>query len=325
MKKFSLWCDFVERAFLAKDFQALLAVGAINGATSNPSIFKNAISLSSAYDEQKEFFKAKKGKELYELLATSDIKFAAYSLLENYVSGDDGFISLELDPNFAYNKEASLLEAQRLAGIIAMPNLMIKIPATEESYEIMKELLAQGYNINATLIFSPEQTEKCLAAFKVGNEEYKKRFPSCPLPQAVISIFVSRFDTLLAKEYKINDNFQLGIKNANKCYNLIEKAKLENVRALFASTGTKSEALPKDYYIKELKFENAINTAPLDAIKVFLEKESAFKEAESDEALDEYFQALEREGINIKELYAKLLEDALQQFELAFEQLLNSL
>lgn len=325
MKKFSLWCDFVERDFLAKDFQALVAVGAVNGATSNPSIFKNAITSSSAYEEQKKYYKNKEAKEVYEILATSDIKVAAYSLLENYVNGDDGFISLELDPALAHNKEASLEEAKRLAGIIAMPNLMIKIPATEESYDIMKELLAQGYNINATLIFSPKQTELCLAAFQKGNEEYKKRFPSCPLPQAVISIFVSRFDTLLAKDYKIEDNFQLGIKNANKCYNLIEKAKLSNVRALFASTGTKSEALAKDYYLRELKFPNAINTAPLDAIKVFLKKESAFKEAESDEALEEYFQALAKEGIRIEELYAKLLEDALKQFELAFRQLLNSL
>lgn len=324
---FSLWCDFVERDFLSTEFKQLIENEAINGATSNPSIFKSAIISSSAYTKQKQDFKDKKGKDLYEILASTDIKIAANALLKNYAKDNDGFISIEVDPRFANDEFNSVKEGKEIAGMIKMPNVMIKIPATHEGFKAMKTLLAEGYNINATLIFSPTQTQNCLEAFKQANDEFKKRFPNSPLPKAVISIFVSRFDSLLdskLSEFGMKE-FEIGINNATKCYKIIENENLPNVRALFASTGTKSDKIPKDYYIKELEFENSINTAPLEAIKAFIQNKKQMKEPKSDEFIKDYFNQLQKNGIDMQEIYDKLLNDGLKQFEVAFSELLNSL
>ena len=109
---FSLWCDFLERDFIDKDFDELIKKGIINGATSNPAIFKNAILSSPAYDAAKEEFRKKEPKKLYEILATADIRSAAESLLKNFINGDDGFVSIEVDPYFADDAEAMYREGK---------------------------------------------------------------------------------------------------------------------------------------------------------------------------------------------------------------------
>ncbi|MSN95656.1 transaldolase [Campylobacter sp. FMV-PI01] len=324
---FSLWCDFVERDFIGGEFKELLNNQTINGATSNPSIFKSAILNSSAYLKQKEDFKHKKAKDLYEILATTDIKLAAQAMLKNFANKDDGFISIEVDPNLSDNANATYEEGKRLYGKIAMPNVMIKIPATEAGFEAMSDLMSKGVNINATLIFSPTQTKKCLDAFQSGTEKFKKRFLNADLPQGVISVFVSRFDRLM--DDKFNElgieKSKLGIYNATKCYHLIQEANLPNVRTLFASTGVKGDDLKASYYIDELMFKNAINTAPLETIKAFLEKKQEIKEPANQKILDEYFANLEKNEICMKDVYSKLLSDGLNQFEIAFDEILKSL
>lgn len=324
---FSLWCDFVEREFIASEFKELLESGVINGATSNPSIFKNAILTSHAYKKQKENFKDKKPKEIYEILATTDIRLAAEAMFKKFVNKDDGFISLEVDPNLSKNSKETCEEGKRLNGAIGMPNTMIKIPATDEGFEAMEKLISKGININATLIFSPKQTKKCLEAFKKGTDKFIKRFPDANLPQAVISIFVSRFDRLLDDKFdKVGlEKAKFGVINATKCYHLVQDANLKNVRALFASTGVKGDDLEKDYYIKELMFANSINTAPLETIKEFIKNKNEVKKPLSKEKVDKFFDSVEKAGFDIKEIYNELLNDGLKQFEVAFDEILESL
>ncbi|NLK65970.1 MAG: transaldolase [Campylobacteraceae bacterium] len=324
---FSLWCDFVERDFIDGEFRKLLKSEAINGATSNPSIFKNAILNSPAYTKQKEKFKHKTPKEIYEILATTDIRLAAEAMFKNFIDKDDGFISIEVDPSLSGDAKETYKEGKRLNATIGMPNVMIKIPATEAGFEAMEKLIAKGINVNATLIFSPKQTKECLKAFEKGTKKFKERFPKANLPQAVISIFVSRFDRLLDSEFeKVGiEKAKFGIVNASKCYHLIEDAKLENVRALFASTGVKGDDLEKDYYIKELMYKNSINTAPLETIKEFIKSKKMVKEAVSKGEVDKFFKKVENAGFNVKEIYSALLEDGLKQFEVAFGEILDSL
>jgi len=238
---FSLWCDFLERDFIDKDFDELIKKGIINGATSNPTIFKNAILSSSAYDAAKEEFRKKEPKKLYEILATADIRSAAESLLKNFINGDDGFVSIEVDPYFADDTEAMYREGKHLYGTIGMPNVMIKIPATKAGYEAMRDLLKKGISVNATLVFSPEQTAKCIEAIKEGIAGFRRYFPKASLPKTVISIFVSRFDRLLDEKMAAAGlpAGQIGIMNAAKCYNIIAKENLNYVKPLFASTGVK--------------------------------------------------------------------------------------
>lgn len=318
---FSLWCDFVERDFIKDDFVDLLQKGVVNGATSNPAIFKNAILNSPAYKEQKELFKDKDPKKIYEILATTDIRLAARSLLNNYIEEDGGFISIEVDPRLSDDEDGSYKEGKRLYSTIGMPNVMIKIPATKAGYGAMSSLLARGININATLIFSPSQTKECLEAIKEGTKLFKKRFgPEATLPSAVISIFVSRFDRLLDPNLEPKNRGKVGIYNATKCYHIIENANLSNTKALFASTGVKGDEYEKSYYIDELMFKNSINTAPLDTIKAFLESK---KELKTPLDLDEIDAFLDK--TDMKSAYEKLLKDGLVQFEVAFDEILKEL
>lgn len=327
MKKFSLWCDFIENSFLDNEFLALL--GKVNGATSNPAIFKNAILNSPIYKEKIAKLKGKKAKEIYEELAIADIQKAADKLAPYFYTKNDGFISIEIDPRFYDNTALSLGEAKRLFTAINKENVMIKIPATKASYEVMYELMKAGISVNATLIFSLEQSQKCFEALNEGliqfrknnillNANHAKKIKS---PKGVISIFVSRFDRLLNPKALEKD--RIGILNANLAYNNIIRNNEPNIRALFASTGVKGGDLPKDYYIKELLFENSINTAPLDAIYAF---KGDFKLKKPLMNFELYTELNKIISSNEREKACKiLLDDGLEQFCIAFEEILSAL
>lgn len=324
--KFSLWCDFIQRDFLDGEFKELVNDKIINGATSNPAIFKSAFG-TEIYKTAVKNSDKRHPKTLYEILATQDIKIAATRLIKNYANDDDGFVSIEVDPTLSNDTEATIAEGVRLYNSIKMPNVMIKIPATKAGFDAMSELISQGININATLIFSPEQAKGCLDAFKKGSEIYAKRYPNTPLPKGVISIFVSRFDRLLdAKMASKNlPTAQIGIMNATKIYHIIQDQNLPNVRALFASTGVKGDELRADYYVRELMFANSINTAPLDTIKAFIKEKTQPKTPSSKENINAFFQVVKNAQIDIEAAYKELLSDGLRAFEIAFDDIMRSL
>lgn len=325
--KFSLWCDFVERDFLNGEFVELINSGTINGATSNPAIFKSAFLTSSAYKSTIEQSERKHPKNIYETLAMQDIKIAANKLIKNFANDDDGFISIEVDPNLCDDTQGTIEEGVRLFNEMAMPNVMIKIPATKAGFEAMSALMARGISVNATLIFSPEQAISCLEAFESGTKIYEKKFPNTKLPQGVISIFVSRFDRLLDEKMRQSSlpAGQIGIMNATKIYKIIEARNLANVRALFASTGVKGDELSKDYYVKELMYKNSINTAPLDTIKAFISQNSEPKEAASDDSIERFFEVVKRADIDMSRVYKELLNDGIKQFVQAYEEIMKAL
>ncbi|MBT0741808.1 transaldolase [Campylobacter lari] len=323
MKKFSLWCDFIENEFLDHEFLDLIYSRTINGATSNPAIFKNAILNSAIYKEKIKKSNLKDKKALYEYLAVEDIAKAADKLAINYYENNDGFISIEIDPRLKDNTSSSLAEAKRLYTQISKENVMMKIPATEASYEVMQELMKNGISVNATLIFDFEQTKKCFEALNLGLKEFRKNNIAIKKePQAVISIFVSRFDRLLNNQ--VLDKNYIGILTATKAYNYIVKQNEANIRALFASTGVKGDDLEKDYYIKELLYDKAINTAPLDAIKAFKGKQIVFKEPLKDECIEKKLNANISKD-TLSKACKDLLDDGLEQFCIAYEDILKSL
>ncbi len=316
VKNFSLWCDFVERDFLKGEFVELLDKKVFNGATSNPAIFKSAFLTSPAYQEDREKLKDLDAKTVYEKLAIEDIKRAATVMTHLYETNNDGFISIEVDPALCDDASETIKEGKRLFKEIGKRNVMIKIPATEAGYKAMEELVKQGIHVNATLIFSPDQAKSCMEAFKRADNADA---------QCVVSVFVSRFDSKLDKQIASfgMQTAKLGIYNATKIYDLIEKYDLPNVRTLFASTGVKSEGLELDYYIKELLFKNAVNTAPLGTIKAFMSTKAIEKEPSSEYV--KYFEDLEKYGIDISRVYDELLEDGLSSFKEAFAQILKEL
>jgi transaldolase len=324
---YSLWLDFIERDFLKTKFSQLVEKGIINGATSNPAIFSNAIMTSPAYKEQLDTLKDKAPKEKYEALAIADIKLAAQLLRPLYDIGNDGYISLEVDPMLANDTKATVAEAKRLFKAVGEPNVMMKVPATKAGYSAMRQLLATGISVNATLIFSLSQARKCLKAMKKGLAVFESS--GGRRAEGVISVFVSRFDREL--DEKLNtmgiSGTLTGIYNAARIYRVIEKSGVPNVRALFASTGVKEPSdLPKDYYIRELYGRHCINTAPLATIEEYI------KTPQETETLPlgikvtkPYFEMLKDKGIDMNEVYDKLLHEGLVAFEESFAKMLDSL
>ncbi|GMB89856.1 Transaldolase Tal [Helicobacter ailurogastricus] len=333
MKDFYLWCDFIERDFLESGFQTLLKQGQIVGATSNPAIFAKALE-SQAYQAQiVELKNAKMGaKDIYEHLVIADIKRCAEILLPLWEKNKaTGYISLEIDPFLADKVGASVAEARALFGRVNMPNVMIKIPATKAGLETM-EHLAKDKNIplNATLVFDPERAKDCALALKKA-------------PMGVVSVFVSRLDTLANpllqdKANRLSQSTQaallnqFGIANALECYHRIQSVGASRVYPLFASVGTKEPNLPKDYYLQALRLEHSIITAPLEALKAYYETPSTpttpikhIKETMRDLGLDLDETPQDHDHINFNLGRDSLLFPGLKAFEDAFSKLLKAL
>ncbi len=319
---FSLWCDFIERDFLQKEFKEWINKGVINGATSNPAIFKEAFLNSPAYKEDREKLKGKDKKRIYELLAIKDIKTAANILKPLYEKNDDGFISIEVDPFLCDDAKGTIDEGERLFKEIGEENVMIKIPATTAGYEAMRELTKRGINVNATLVFSKEQAKNSLNALMEGIKENPKD------TKAVISVFVSRFDRKLdpiLKEKGLETGL-FGIMNASEIYRMIQNADFKNVKTLFASTGVKGEDYPKDYYVKELLYANVVNTAPLNTIEAFLQNDHyEIKTPPKEEEIEEFFEIMAKNGIDREEINETLIKEGIEAFKKAFEEILKEL
>ena len=346
MENFSLWCDFVEREFLATEFRAMIKRGEIKGATSNPAIFANAILSSGAYksDIAKLKGSGKNAKAIYENLAFSDIKSAAESLLPLWEKNpNDGFISIEIDPTLCDDSSKSIDEGVRIFKAINLPNVMIKVPATSAGYEVMNALYSKKISVNATLIFSQNQVKKCLEAFwessdsgldlaNGANRGGESRFDSSdssessanPTPKAVISIFVSRFDRYLEANPALNvgesnDSApKLGIYNAMKCYEIIQAFGNPHIRALFASTGVKGDKIPSAYYVEKLLLKNSINTAPLATIRDFIKLDSPLIKVAPN--IDEYLAQF-----SVEKIADELLNAGLEAFKNEFEKMLKSI
>ncbi|MDR0579130.1 MAG: transaldolase [Campylobacteraceae bacterium] len=329
LNNFSVWCDFLERDFLQNQFSNLVDSGIVSGITSNPVIFKNAILSSKAYNEDKIKSSEFSPEERYELMAIDDIRSAAKTLLQTHTANElDGFVSIEVNPLFANNAAKMTEEAKRLFKTINMPNVMMKIPATVDGYETIKDLISEGINVNATLVFSPLQAGKCLQAIENGFYIFQRRNPKKLFPKAVISVFVSRFDRKLDPILEANgmEKMKFGIMNASYIYQLVKEQKISSVRCLFASTGVSDAGVKPSYYITKLLYQNAINTAPLKAIESFMESLDTDERAcPSKQSIQEYFEEVKSKGVNINNVYMELLNDGLEQFKQAFNEMIDSL
>jgi transaldolase len=320
--KFSLWADFIERDYLDNEFRDLIDAGVINGATSNPAIFKNAILSSSAYKAQLDELDDLSPKQKYEAVAIFDIQKAADILKPLYDKGDDGYVSIEVDPYLCDDADATIAEGQRLFAEIDRDNVMIKVPATDAGYVAMEELTSCGIPVNATLIFKKEQAISCARAFENGMKKNGAKVDT------VISVFVSRIDRalddLLAKEgVEIGLS---GIYNSADIYAKIQEMNIEGCRTLFASTGVKGDSFPAHYYVENLLAYNSVNTAPIDTIKAFDTNGKKDKKLPiSDGMIKEHFEKLKSVGVDFETLLDTQIADGLEQFKDAFKEILEAL
>lgn len=320
--KFSLWADFIERNYLDNEFRELVEGGIINGATSNPAIFKNAILSSSAYKEQLSTLGSFSPKEKYEALAIYDIQKAADILKPLYDAGDDGYVSIEVDPYLCDDANGTIEEGKRLFSQINRKNIMIKVPATDAGYVAMRELVGSGIPVNATLIFKKEQAISCAEAFREGVAKNGSKVDT------VISVFVSRVDRALDDELSKNgvDVALSGVYNSANIYAEVQMMGVKGCRTLFASTGVKDDSLPAHYYIEKLLAYNSINTAPVDTIKAFHlngVKRSALPIPT--QIIEEHFEKIKSLGIDFNAVLDKQTSDGLKSFKDAFKDILESL
>jgi len=318
--RFSLWADFIERTFLDEGFKELIAKGVINGATSNPAIFKNAILTSAAYKEQLSSLGALSPKEKYEALAIFDIQKAADILRPLYDAGDDGYVSIEVDPFLCDDAEATIAEGLRLHKSINRPNVMIKVPATNAGYIAMESLASQGIPVNATLIFSVDQALKCAEAFERASQKASV--------DTVISVFVSRIDRAIDETLRAAGvrTGLMGIMNAADIYNRVEALRVPKCRVLFASTGVKGDEFRASYYIDELLAANSVNTAPIATIDAYVKGGDITLKLPLDAAtIREHQQRVANAGIVMDSVIEQQIAEGLEAFKDAFSEILSEL
>jgi len=321
-EKFALWADFIERDYLDNAFRQLISDGIINGATSNPAIFKNAILTSPAYKRQLAGLEGLSGKEKYEAVAIYDIQKAADILRPLYDAGDDGYVSIEVDPTLCDDAEGTIAEGRRLFETIARPNVMIKVPATDAGYKAMAALVASEIPVNATLIFSKAQALSCADAFEKGQAEGRR------VVDTVISVFVSRIDRALDTvlvEKGIAPALA-GNYNAAAIYSAIEAKGVTKCRTLFASTGVKGDDLRPSYYIDELLAPHSVNTAPVETIAAFVKNGDRTVKLPIDASrIEAHFKKIADAGIDFDAVVQKQIDDGLEAFKEAFGEILSEL
>jgi len=340
----SIWLDNLSRCLIESGKLKELAQMGVRGVTSNPAIFDKAISQSNDYDQRIAQL-AKEGKstfEIYDQLTVKDVQEAADIFLSVYEKTRclDGYVSLEVNPQLAHSVRETIAEGKRLWKKVNRPNLMLKVPATEAGFSAIEELLAEGMNVNATLIFSEEQYSKTAQAYVRGIKRLEEKKGDLAAAHSVASVFVSRIDTAVdalldeasgLKGRAAAANTNLIFKKSREIFSSQEfrelKSKGANVqRPLWASTGTKNPAYSPIKYVRELIAQGTVNTMPDNTLEAFLKsqevKEALTVDASGAVAAIDRLKAL---GIDINAVCATLLKDGLAQFENSFDSLLKAI
>ena len=342
----SIWLDSLSREMIKSgELDNLISIG-ISGITSNPTIFEKAISSSNLYDSQiKQLINKgeKESTDIFNYLAIEDIKNACDLLMSTYIKSEkkDGFVSIEVNPQLAFNSNKSIEEAIELFTKISRPNVMIKIPGTKEGMEAITSLTSKGINVNVTLLFSREMYNSAAKAYIKGLDIRKVNgFNDLENISSVASFFISRIDTQVDKnlDKKSDLKGKIAIANAKLAYqdylnifNSEEFKKLSgsgaNVqRLLWASTSVKDPSFKDLMYVENLIGKNTVNTLPLDTILSLIDHgvvnntlEKKFSES------SRIIKSLEKQNIKLQEITSKLLKDGVIQFEDSYKSLINGL
>ncbi len=348
----SLWLDYLKRSLIEQgELRRLIERDGLKGVTSNPSIFEKAIGQSDEYDEALRQFQAEADhgiSAIYEHLAIADIRAAADVLRPVYdeSAGRDGYISLECSPYLANDTAGTVEEALRLWATVDRSNLMVKVPATAAGIPAIRRLIGAGLNINVTLLFSVEAYRQVVEAYIAGLEDLAGSGGDVGKVGSVASIFVSRVDTAVDKrldtlaDRPAAERFRgtVAIANAKRAYahyqaafsaprwQALASAGAKTQRLLWASTGTKNPAYKDTMYVEGLIGRETVDTMPPATMDAFRDHGAVTPDAvernvEDAEAL---LDGLEQLGVSLDEITAGLVEDGVQQFADAFDQLLGA-
>jgi transaldolase len=351
----SVWVDFLSRESIrGGHLQELLDVDAVVGATSNPSIFQKAMSVGEAYDEQLRELAAEglDARDTFWRLAERDIKDACdlFRPIWDGGSGRDGYVSLEVAPDLAYDTLATFEEAMRIHETVDRANLMVKIPATKPGLAAIEDVIAQGRSINVTLIFSLRRYAEVAESYIRGLERLVAAGGDPRAVASVASFFVSRIDTEADRRLdEIEASAQgggvanslkgrLAVANARLAYqhyrSLFRGPRWEFLagkgatpqRVLWASTSTKNPAYPDTLYVEELIGPDTVNTMPEETIRAYQDhgRPQGRLQAEVVQAR-KLLEELERVGVDYEDLTETLEREGVQKFSDAFEELVAAL
>ncbi len=349
----AIWLDYLSRAFIREGkLKQLVDRDGLKGVTSNPAIFEKAIGHSADYDDQIARLIANgmhDARAIFRELAVADIKAAADVLLPVYraTNGADGFVSMEVAPDLAHDTDATMREARALWQAIGKPNLMIKVPATEAGLPAIRDLTAEGINVNITLLFARDMYERVAEAYIQGLEKQPADRPLGTMA-SVASFFVSRIDGRIDEE--IEDKFntagdadraalqrargRTAIANAKLAYQqykhifagprwkALAKRGARPQRLLWASTGTKNKAYSDVLYVETLVGLDTVNTLPPETMDAWRDhgKPAATLETCVTES-EAILASLEKAGISLQKATTELTADGVKKFEEAADKL----
>ena len=351
----AIWLDFIDRTILKNgELARRIRDDAVTGMTSNPTIFEKALAEGAAYDDQ---IRSAAGEftamELFELVETTDVRDACDIFRPTYDSmhGADGFVSIEVSPGAANDAGATVEEATRLWKTVGRPNAFVKVPGTMEGAKAVRQLTANGININITLLFAIDAYARVIDAYMAGLEDRLAAGKDIASLHSVASFFVSRVDTETDKRLdalvksRPNDAGALkalmgkaAIANAKLAYKLFQTqiatprwkalaAKGATVqRPLWASTSTKNPAYRDVMYVEQLIGPDTVNTMPPQTIDAF--RNHGIVARTVDQGVDEAqatIDALARFGISIDDVTAKLLADGIASFQKSYDSLIAGL
>jgi transaldolase len=344
----SIWLDYMRRDLITTGkLQQLIDEDGISGITSNPTIFEKAISAGSDYDSaiQKILRTSPEidSPTLFEQLEVEDIRMAADVLrpIYDHTKGNDGFVSIEVNAHLAYNTSGSIAEAHRLWSAVDRPNVMVKIPATSEGIPAIEQLIADGINVNITLMFSVSQYEDVAEAYLRGIE----RTHNPQKVRSVASFFVSRVDTTIDKALEevgtpeaLAMRGKAGIANAKLAYLRFREvfvgedfqklqakgARLQ--RPLWASTSTKNKSYSDVLYVEGLIGKDTINSVPPETLDAFRDHGRAkVTILDGQTEAEEVIGKLEALEINMRSVGMELTEEGVEKFEKSYANLIAAL
>ncbi len=343
----SPWYDFITRELIATgELRALISNDGLLGMTSNPTIFEKAIAGSADYDEDIRRLAADgcDAEAIFEALAIADVRAAcdAFRPVYEHSRGTDGLVSLEVSPTLARDGTATEAAARRLWAAVARPNLMIKIPGTVEGLGAIERCIADGINVNVTLLFSVARHEAVMEAYLRGLERRAAAGQPLAHVASVASFFVSRVDTkvdpMLDRAGHGELRGTIAIANACLAYAAFERvfrggrwdalaAKGAQVqRPLWASTSTKDPALPDVYYVEALIAPQTVNTLPPETFVAYRDHGApAVRIADGTATAAARLAALAAAGIDLARVTDELETEGVDKFAASFRSLLGGI
>ncbi|MBD0738970.1 transaldolase [Streptomyces sp. CBMA29] len=346
----AIWLDDLSRKRITSgNLAELIDEQHVVGVTTNPSIFQKAISQGDGYDQQLTDLAARRltVDEAIRMITTADVRDAADILRPVFdrTDGQDGRVSIEVDPRLANNTKATVAEAKQLAWLVDRPNTLIKIPATPAGLPAITEVIGKGISVNVTLIFSLERYRGVMDAYLSGLEKAKSAGLDLSLIHSVASFFVSRVDTEIDKRLeKLGTDEAKALKgkaavaNARLAYEAyeevfssdrwlaLEKSGANKQRPLWASTGVKDPAYSDTLYVTELVAPNTVNTMP----EATLDATADHGEITGDTVTGGYAQAkaelaaVAALGISYDDVVQLLEDEGVEKFATAWNELLAS-